>query len=789
MKKYNYEDDENIKNLNINESIEFNNKKSDISGGIDPERIINKEYLSSLGDFYKCCICFKIMLDPKDCEECGHSYCNECISKLNCPFGCKKKSLKNTSVGIINLLKNIKFKCLNEGCTCIIPYDEVKNHDLNCEYQKVKCTNNRCKKKIIKCQLENHIKTECKYSLIKCKYCKGEYFRKEIDKHEKLCSISYQLLEKYKHGNNIFDININLDNTNNNDISDINERYFNKYLKNLSIIISKIIKENNLFPNKKDKSDNIINKDSKINNNKDNNLNNNNDKSNIEESEEYSQIGDDDLVDMIKKSLDEILENKFSKYNISFSDFFCDLDFIKKCVCQLNTIEEVKESDEDDDEEEGELNNINKKWNKNDNENLNNIKELLNKIIFDSEQKLKIALSQLKDSIVNFNNNNNNKINFDILKKGKGKFNLNLADIEQKLNLFAKKINECIKETNINISNIYNKIKNEKKNSDFKKDNINENDSVNQIMDILKRIIEKNESKEINNIITVVNKSNIELNKEKNQLFKTEIKKSLSKYNDMFKNEMTKLNEEIECIKKFINDIKILIKNNTTDISNILKTEVNNQKNNIIEEIIYNAFNQPKIYVRSRSKPIRTLQPHDIKIQNIKGKRNSTKRTKSIGKKFYSTHDNLPTVSEIEEHTKNKMRSFSFNSLYFKDEENIDINIDEDIFTYLLKIENKMVNINNNLKKVPEILNEKILKDVLNYFDKLKELINNNLNEKIKNKFKLKFCRECEKVEYFYCFKKCFICNNEYCLNNIILCTYCKQFLCKECYQKGHKCF
>ena len=193
--------------------------------------------------------------------------------------------------------------------------------------------------------------------------------------------------------------------------------------------------------------------------------------------------------------------------------------------------------------------------------------------------------------------------------------------------------------------------------------------------------------------------------------------------------------------------------------------------------------------MRSRSKPIRTLQPHDIKIQNIKGKRNSTKRTKSFGKKFYSTHDNLPTVSEIEEHTKNKMRSFSFNSLYFKDEENIDINIDEDIFTYLLKIENKMVNINNNLKKVPEILNEKILKDVLNYFDKLKELINNNLNEKIKNKFKLKFCRECEKVEYFYCFKKCFICNTEYCLNNIILCRYCKQFLCKECYQKGHKCF
>ena len=83
MKNYNYEDDDNIKNLNINESIESNNKKLFIQGGIDPERIINKEYLSSLGDFYKCSICFKIMISPKDCEECGHSYCYECISILN----------------------------------------------------------------------------------------------------------------------------------------------------------------------------------------------------------------------------------------------------------------------------------------------------------------------------------------------------------------------------------------------------------------------------------------------------------------------------------------------------------------------------------------------------------------------------------------------------------------------------------------------------------------------------------------------------------------------------------
>ena len=780
MKNYNYEDDDNIKNLNINESIEFNNKKLYISGGIDPERIVNKEYLSTLGDFYKCCICFKIMLDPKDCEECGHSYCNECISKLNCPFGCKKKSIKNTSVGIINLLKNIKFNCQNDGCTCIIPYDEVKNHDLNCEYQKVQCTNKRCKKKIIKSQLENHIKNECKYSLIKCKYCKSEYFRKEINEHEKLCSISYQLLEKYKNGNNIFDINI--DNANDIDISGLNERYFNKYLKNLSFTISKIIKENNLFRSNKDENDKLkIKEDSKMNNN-DNILNNNDKNNNIEESDEYfSQIGDDDLIDMIKKALEEKLENKFSKYYINFSDFFSDLDFIKRCVCQLNTIEEVKESDEDDDEE-GEVINVIKKKNKYKDENIKNIKELLNKIIIDSEQKIKFALLKLKDSIANINKN---KINSEILDE---KFNLNFADIEQGLNLFAIKINKCIKETNINISNIYNKIKNDKKNIEVKKDEANENDITNQIIDILKKIIEKNEVKEINSVINEENEGILELNKEKNNLFKEKFRKSLIEYNDAFKNEITKLNDEIQTIKKFINDIKTLIKDNTTDISNILKSGIKSQKNNIIEEIIFNAFNQPKIYVRSRSRPIRTLQPHYIKNINLKGKRNSTKNIKNSEKKFHSTEDNLPTINEIEEHKKNKNRSYSSNSLYFKDEESIDLKNDDYLSTYLLKIENKMESICNNLKSIPEKVDEKIFKGVLNYFNKLQELVDINFNEKIKSKFKLKFCKECEKVECFYCFKKCFICSIEYCLNNIILCRYCKQFLCKECYKKGHKC-
>ena len=782
MKNFNYEDDDTIKNLNINESIEFNNKKLDISGGIDPERIINKEYLSSLGDFYKCSICFKIMLNPKDCEECGHSYCCECISVLNCPFGCKKKSIKNTSVGIINLLKNLKFKCINEGCNSIIPYDEVKKHDSVCDYQKVKCTNKRCKKRVLKKELEYHVKNECKYSLVKCQYCKSEYFRKEINEHEKLCSITYQLIQNYKKGNPINEMN-NIDNN----ITNLNERYFSKYLQNLSMNISQILKENKIFENKKElvdstdikkKEENDKNKISEIKPYINNNID--------ESKASLAQIEEDDLIDIIKKALEEKIKNKFSQYDIDFAEFCHYLDIIKGCVCQLNTIEEVQESDEDDDEE-GEINkNSIKKNNKYEFENINNIKETLKKICDESELKIKLNLSALKDSVLNIMKNQVHLNNFI-----KDDNKINFPDIEKVLNSFSTQINKCIKETNDNISIIYNQINYDKERTNIKDNIIKKDDSytnniLNQIMNILENLLEKNKGEYINDLINKKNKNIKEIYEQKNNLIKIEMNKSFNEYNDILKNEIIKLNEEIGNIKELISIIKDLINNKTNEISNNIKSQSNEQKNNLIEEIIFKAFNQPKTYVRSSSKPIRTLQPHKYAPKNIDSneRKNSYKRIKSYEKKFNSTEDNLPKINEIKDHLKNRTRSYSSNSLYFKDDEKKDI----ELFKQLLKIENKIESIYSNIKLVPEQVQEKIFKDVLNYFDKLKELVNKYFEEKIRNKFKFKYCKECEKVECFYCFKGCFNCNREYCLNNIILCRNCKQFICKECYQKGHKC-
>ena len=373
---------------------------------------------------------------------------------------------------------------------------------------------------------------------------------------------------------------------------------------------------------------------------------------------------------------------------------------------------------------------------------------------------------------------------------------LKMLDIEKQLNLFSNKINECINETNVNISNICKQISNDKKEIEIIKAHNSEkedsytNNVFNQIIKILENILEKSKDKGINDVIGEKNDNIKKIYEEKNNLIKSEINKSINEYNDILISEINKINEEIMNIKEFIKNIKTLINNKTNEVENNIKTQTNEHKNNIIEEIIFNAFNQPKTYLRSRSKPIRTLQPHkfDIKNKNLKVRRNSSQRIKSLGKKFNSTEENLPEINEIKGHIKNKTRSYSSSSLYFEDNEKNNITEDNDLSEKILKIETKIESIYSNIKEIPEQVEEKISKDVLNYFDKLKELMDNYLAEKIRNKFKLKYCKDCEKVESFYCFKKCFNCNNDFCLNNIILCHNCKQFICKECYQKGHKC-
>ena len=74
--------------INTNQSKNINQLNKE---GLDINLVINKNYLNSLGDIYKCSLCQKIMLNPVECDLCGHDFCFNCLNSSNCPFGCKTK--------------------------------------------------------------------------------------------------------------------------------------------------------------------------------------------------------------------------------------------------------------------------------------------------------------------------------------------------------------------------------------------------------------------------------------------------------------------------------------------------------------------------------------------------------------------------------------------------------------------------------------------------------------------------------------------------------------------------
>ena len=164
------------------------------SKGIPFQRLVNKENYTNFLEIIQCKICFNILKNPYDCSLCGNSFCYNCISNLlksnkHCPFNCQNFSIKPSSYGIISYLSKLNFYCKNKdyGCNEIISYQNLDIHEKECKYFYTICPNGQCNKKILWDSLENHLKNECFYTLIKCKYCNQDFNRIEYNEHLKNC--------------------------------------------------------------------------------------------------------------------------------------------------------------------------------------------------------------------------------------------------------------------------------------------------------------------------------------------------------------------------------------------------------------------------------------------------------------------------------------------------------------------------------------------------------------------------------------------------------------------------
>ena len=802
--------------------------------GLDESRVINKEYLHSLDDVYKCNICFKIMDNPTDCENCGHSFCYECINKLKCPFGCQNKSLKPSSMAIKNILSNLKFKCLNEDCKQIILYSDVKRHDSICEYQKIICPNNGCNKRLLKKDLENHVKNECEYTLIKCQYCDYKFNKQSIKSHESTCCL----------------VNKSLKNDSNSTSFDMSKIDTNEYLKILSMNVSKIVKENQEMLNNNNNLNKNINIDNEL---KQRNITENKDKDNNEQQREFgrvsrvslnasnfAQIDEDELLTLITNGVEEELKKYFLDFDRNFMKLAKDIQDIKEFFNKnhKSRISNTKENKynmliiEDNEEE----NNINNNRLKNDNiidnnysnkdENLfkknliNTIKEakesdeednessktFIKNIIEKTENGLKESISELNNKILDQLNNFNNKLE-------ENSRNNNNSNLTNQQKLIIENINDNIERIIENLNDANSKINDLSKDFYSKtaefasnKSKMSNNDNNSKLIeDINNKIItslEKSSKDNYNNLSKLIDqkissekKNNIiKSDKDIDEDFKNEPKNVNINDNSIDK-EINNMNKELENVQTQLSSIK----NNIKQMINILKEEFADlsdlvNKKNEKKEITQSPNTNVKSNTSGRDSNYRSSNLNidslhkfsfsgeghlDLDKKNI----NSTPSLKKSSK-MKNNQNNLAILSSINNiNNINSIRSSTelpdnFNSFQSVDNNN---EVNDKLVNSLVNLENRMTNLENYTKnmqtEIKEDISNEFKKQVIDFNNK----IENNLDNKISKMFSLKYCKECEKVDYFYGFIKCSICLSENCKQCILLCLSCKHLLCKNC--------
>lgn len=711
-------------------------EEKEIIGGFDESRIINKDYLNSLEGVYKCGICFKIMDNPTDCETCGHSFCFECIKRLKCPFKCKNKELKPSSKSLKDILNKLKFKCLNIGCEQILNYSDVKLHDKNCEFQEIICPNNGCNQKLIKKNLENHVLNECQYALVKCQFCDYQFNKNDIINHEKSCSIVNNSL-KSNEANDKINMNNNLDT--------------NEYIKLLSMNVSKIVKDNQELLN--------INK-----NNNENDNDNDNQKllfsqvvSRPSNPNNYAQIDEDELLNLIKEGIEDELQKYFLDFEKNFLKISKDIKDIKE---HLNNRQNQEKNDKINNssknniliiDETGELNKMNsiKEENEEDiDDNSNkNIKDIINK----TENNLKNAVSGMNEKILEKLKTFSVKLEENIKAHNSGNNN-NLTNqqklIIENINNSIDRIIENIQETKTKINTLSNDIHN--KTSLFEELNKN-------IILSIEQKSKKEKTKDEKDKINLDNNINIEI--ENIQTTLSLIKNSIKQVTNTLSEEFADLTE---LIKGKTNKEKEKNENSNINInkeekkSNYLSLNIDSlHKFSFGGDIIdKNKIQSPKLLSISNNKP----SSQDLNI-------NKTLELQSQNFSLAQISNNSAQIQI----SKNKNKD-SFNS---------DDNNQHKII--ISNLENRMNNLENFVKNMETEIKQNITNQFNAQAKNFNLLIQQNLDNKIGKMFTLKYCKECEKVDYFYAFKKCAACGIENCKQCITLCLNCKILFCKNC--------
>jgi hypothetical protein len=131
-------------------------------------------------------------------QESNEYYCFSCIEKLH-NYEEIKENVIPPSLLEEKLLEKLEIQCKNSdfGCTNVFNYTKIKElqkHEIDCETRYVKCPWKKCKAKLLKAELNEHL-VSCEHVMIICSRCYQEYAKNTEKFHDCIPSL-FKLLKK-----------------------------------------------------------------------------------------------------------------------------------------------------------------------------------------------------------------------------------------------------------------------------------------------------------------------------------------------------------------------------------------------------------------------------------------------------------------------------------------------------------------------------------------------------------------------------------------------------------------
>lgn len=157
--------------------------------GIPEKRIIKTKDHLKLDKTLKCQTCQNLVINPTICTPCKSLFCERCSidKKKKCPK-CGSILSKTIPQGYKIMLSKYNIYCKNRksGCSLILFYENLLEHEDNCHHERLLCIFPDCYERVKRKNYPFHIKN-CKFRIIKCKYCNKDFIYDDYNDHSVNC--------------------------------------------------------------------------------------------------------------------------------------------------------------------------------------------------------------------------------------------------------------------------------------------------------------------------------------------------------------------------------------------------------------------------------------------------------------------------------------------------------------------------------------------------------------------------------------------------------------------------